>query len=625
MLVNSIILVDRTIESQIKNLKFGDSKIFSFDIQSHKLLERNNIPHKISDEYLDKEERTELFNSSMNYAVNWYKEKSIFNEIELESINLFSMMDTDEIQQYFLSEMIKFSMIKKIIESEKPRKIIAPHGFAQIIKYFSSKKEIKIEILGDFQNNNLAWDKIEIKFNLGSRPLSFYVSRKLFLKLKNIVETTVYSLFNLWSNLKNNEKTVLMIEFNPLVYVDLISHLHKHGINTIFLNRRRPAAWNFESVNIIRRYGCKILNFKKFLNFKEQKRVYDLTINYKKNLEKIFLNDKYFENFFKLEEHSLWPCIKEVLIEKYKERLADYIYLVLSLKKLFNKDRKILILSLNENGETEKTVLMLNHQCYPSIVLEHAFINYLSAEYDPHRFSPLLSDKIAVWGNIQKQHFMERMKFDEEKILVVGSPRHDSFYKKNVKNTNQKTILIAPHPITNYSGQDGIELYLRYENLIKNLFGIIKNIPDVNIVVKLHPGQNTHNDIIKKLIKEIDPTVPVFQITSIKTHLESCDVVVTISPDVFTSTVLLEAFILHKPTMDIFLMDALPEFSYTKDGAALSVSYKSNLEENIKNILFNERLRNELIVNSKKHLNNYLSNQGTASQHLAEITDSILS
>ena len=74
--------------------------------------------------------------------------------------------------------------------------------------------------------------------------------------------------------------------------------------------------------------------------------------------------------------------------------------------------------------------------------------------------------------------------------------------------------------------------------------------------------------------------------------------------------------------MNIVLDEHFYEFQYVKDNAVLTLSDKSDLEKNLSDILFNQEFRNELIDNGRKHVRNFLSNCGTASEHLASILDS---
>ena len=66
--------------------------------------------------------------------------------------------------------------------------------------------------------------------------------------------------------------------------------------------------------------------------------------------------------------------------------------------------------------------------------------------------------------------------------------------------------------------------------------------------------------------------------------------------------------------------DLLLEFE--KNNAVLSKSYSDNIDQSIKEILFDKNLQENLIKNGHKHVNQYLANPGNASKELARILSS---
>ena len=111
---------------------------------------------------------------------------------------------------------------------------------------------------------------------------------------------------------------------------------------------------------------------------------------------------------------------------------------------------------------------------------------------------------------------------------------------------------------------------------------------------------------------------------SINELIPTSDVLVCISPEGFDpSTVILEGIIQEKPVMNIILDNNLYEFQYVKDKAVLSVFFNGDLESNLKNILFDEKIKNTLIENGKNHIENYLSNPGNSSEYFAKVINSL--
>jgi len=597
-----------------------DSKIFSFNIYAHKILEEKKIPHEIAENYLSKQDKINIFDLTIvNYT--WY-EKIPTNNLHFNGINLLGMLDTAELHQLFIEKLSLFLIIKHIIEKEKPKIIFASKNYAKII---NPNLKIKVDIFDTGLINSLAWDKIELKFNIGKIPISFYLSRKQYIKLKEVFESFICRIFNFWFKFDTN-KTILLLEFDPLSYSDLLTALSKYKKNILIYNRRKPAAWNVSSIKVLHKTKSKLFNFKK-LEFQFKKEILSLTNNYLNELEEVWKN-KNIDNFFQIESSSFWYSIKDELLDVYKRRIREYISLLLISKNLLEKIDVSCILSSNLVGETEKSILSMNNTKIHSIMLEHGYSNYVpeTSRYDILSMYPLIKDKIAVWGETQKNYLLQRKNIENNQILVVGSPKHDKLFKiKNKPALNyKKIILLAFHPINHISGNTDTNSYIKFENFLVKFFDIVKKIPDIEIMVKLHPSQDKHNDDIKNFFKKMNSSIPVYHMKPITELITMSNVVITISPEGFDpTTVILESMIQEKPIMNIILDDNLYEFQFVKDEAVLSVLFNDDLELNLRNILFDEKIKNTLIKNSKNHISNYLINHGDSSEYFAKIINSL--
>ena len=609
----------------IKQLESPQSKIFSFNIDVHKMLESEGIKHEIAENYLSRAERLKLFDFVTSYH-DWYNNKPLLKDLEFEGINLLGLLDTHEFYSYLIPELSSFLTIKRIIEKEQPERIITSTTFSIIVKTLVTEKKTDVEIYRNVSTTQLHWDKISIKYNLGRFPISFTISWTMYVKIKNFLETILRKILGLELDLKTNRKTILLLEFNPAAYHELLSQLSKYDRNVVLLNRRRSVAWNFKSIKTLYNSKCKLVNFKKLLG-DERNQISSLANHYLEKLKKLWSNEEFFTRLFSIEGHSFWPLIKDVMINTYENRIVEYVELLIISKKIFERINVSCIGSLNEIGTTEKAILDMNKNHAHSILLEHGYSNYVSesSRFAITSYPPYLRDKVALWGNVQKQYLVEHREIDPNKILITGSPRHDIFFRRQLikKSNSRKTILITPHPIAEIFGQSDTNTHIRFENLVTNLCSIIKKMVNVKIIVKLHPSQVEHNNRIRALFRNIDPTIPVYLLNPIMDLLESSDAVVNISPRGFDpSTVILEALILNKPTMNIILDDNFYEFQYVKDRAVLSISDKDDLHSNLSNILFNDEFRTELMNNGRKHVQNYLSNCGTASAYLANLLNS---
>ena len=628
-MTKTFVFIDDTSEfyKLSKNLiNSSEAKIFSFNITVHKFLEDKKIEHEIAESYLSKEDHFKIFDTTVSLW-EWHKSESIDKEFQYEGINILGLLETGEFHHFLVREIYKFFVIKRIVEKEKPDKIFANNQFKNIISELTNNNHISINQIDTKKYNFLIyWDKISYEFHLGKIPIGIQLSRKNYQRIKNFFESIICKLFSFDLKPNENKKIILFVGFNPLQYSELFENLKNYEGIVSLLNYKRPAIWNMDSLNFLRKSNCKLIRMENFLNASDKRLISHLVIDYLEKLERLWA-DIYLENKFTVEGITIWPFIKEILIETFRKRMYEYITLIFFSKKILTKTNVGCIVTLNLFGESEKAILNLNKNNKPSILLEHGFTNYVPeiSRFDITSGLDIFKDKIAVWGNIQKQYLVNVLKIPEKKILVVGSPRHDKFFRQifSTKTDSVRTVLITPGLFDPTNAQSSTFSYLRLENLLRKTFKIFESFQNVKLIIKLHPAQNPDVEYIKKLINQLKPDVMIYHTEPIQKILEYCDTVVNIHTEVLPSTVLLEALIMEKPIMNISLVDENYNFQFIKDNAVLQVTDKSDLEKHFKTILYDEDLRKELIKNAQKHLQSYLSNQGKASKHFAEILKSL--
>ena len=193
-------------------------------------------------------------------------------------------------------------------------------------------------------------------------------------------------------------------------------------------------------------------------------------------------------------------------------------------------------------------------------------------------------------------------------------------HKTPIKNESKKTILITAPPIIEWTGQQNINLELRYEKVLEQLIKTLQKNPDFKLIGKLHPGWGwKFNHTLMKIFHDIDPNIPVYSTKSIIQLIDQCDLMININPEENQpSTVLLEGLIMKKPVINIELDEFNDDLNYDDTSPIISLSYKSNIEhyilEYFKNSLFSEKLDSQI----KKTLHRYLSNHNNASVALAK-------
>lgn len=601
-----------------------DSKIISFSLEVHKKLQAENILHDIDDIQLTREERLELFNKSLKF-LSWYS-KITLNDLIYENVNLLQIFDTHEFHSYLMPNLVKLLTVKRIIEKEKPTKIICTNSFSNIVNSLIIETNIKTKF---FQNNiqhKLLWDTINIKYNFGPIHISFKLAKKNYLRIKKYVESLLGFFYGFWLDIDSKKKSIILLEFNPEYFSTFLQSMKNYDGNVILINRRRSAVWSKTATNIVRKSNCKVLRFDNLLNKNEKQKIHLLVNDYSKKFEKLWENDIFFNNIFQIENCSFWNVIKDVVIKKYSDGLAEFIFLIRNAKNIFSNLDIRCIVSLNEIGETEKAFLEFNNGKASTILLEHGFSETIPETEIIEKFGYVdFNDKIAVWGDMKKQYMINRYNIDPNRIIVTGSPRHDIYFKSRIKKKQLKEIivLLAPDPITEVSGIASTNLELKFEKTIEKIISTLKNFTNVKIIVKLHQIQIKHNQTIYSIIKNIDKSIPVYSAVSVIKIVNSVDAVIVISSEIFgTSTMLLESMILGKPTMHIVLDNTVPPYPHLKNNAILTISNNDNMENNFKKILFDNDYRKELTINADTFVEKLLNFRGNASEEFSSILKS---
>ena len=628
-----LVLLDSTFQYSKADIKKDHAKIIAFDVPTHHNLSSLDISHSLSDDYLKRAEREELYDFVIS-MYNWYTNVPESKDLEFDGVNLLSLMSPLEFHEYFLSNLITFFSIKNIIEQEKPHEIFLTGRLSKFLDSFFDKKHITVlndpNLIYDKggQDKGFTADQIELRFNVFSKPVSMYISKKTYSKLKNIYENTICSFFNLWFNPHKQEKGVLLLEFNPAVYNELLTNLNSTGKPIILLNKRRSAIWNKESLKILKKCtNCKILNDKKFLNSNDKSNLSELKKRYHLNLQNLWQNEKLFQRLFSKSGISFWHIVKKKMIDLHYNRLDEYIEYLFTVKKALESLNLDSIVMLNETGETETAVLKINKSKISTFLLQHAFARFVPDfldeqwRYEDQRMVSFQSDKFLIWGKTDFE-FFSKFGIREDKLIITGSPRHDSFSIEHGLSSSKKLILLTLTPITDRTGLADINLAIKYEKLLKKLLDFIKQSNNIDIIIKLHPGENWHNSSLVNFFQKNYHNIPVYQTRSPKGLIQSSDLVININNEIYDhSTIMLEAMVLQKPVLQISLDNQFQNSDYDSGNPILALSYEADWEKYIKKILFEKNFSEQMILNSNIHLKNFLSFQDNASK---KVTNEII-
>ena len=136
---NILVLLDSTFSYSKINIGKNNTKILAFDLPTHHELSNLGISHSLSDDYLKRDEREDLYDFVIS-LYNWYDQIPETKNLELDGINLLSIMNPFEFHEYFLTNLITFFSIKKIIEEEKPDEIFVTGRLSKFLHPFFDKQ-----------------------------------------------------------------------------------------------------------------------------------------------------------------------------------------------------------------------------------------------------------------------------------------------------------------------------------------------------------------------------------------------------------------------------------------------------------------------------------------------------
>jgi len=597
--------------------KIKNSKIFVFDYSSFQIIKKYEFDYVLADEFLTKLEREKIYDHVVS-KLYWYEDERLKN-LSSDEKQLFQFLDSLYLHQKLLVTLIQFSIIKKILEMEKPKKIFATQNIAKIISVINNK--IPVILLN--QEKTEIFDKFDLRITLFSKIISLKISMSKLRKLQNFYESIVCSLYNFWLE-KSKKPIILLLEFDPSKFSNLFQELQSNDFHCVILNRRKSPIINKNSMRILKKSNTKIINFNKLLTNEERNQISITTKHYRNFLKNFWDNEQSLENIFSFENSSYFLAIKDFLKKQFESEIQSNVQNLIQSKNIFKNFDVKCILHQYESG-TSENITLSERGTVPSLLIRHGFSSFtdklddLRWRYDQFRLLKLHCEQVILWGNSDYDYYSKFL--PKMSLKKIGSPRHDDFFIDSIqKNKLQHTILITTPPVIEWTGQQNINLELRYAQVLKSLINNLQKNQNFKIIGKLHPGWGWQfNYTLMKIFQDIDPSIPVFSTKSVIDLIDECDVMININPEENQpSTVILEGLIMKKPVINISLDDSNSEFDYDGKFPIISLSYKADIMKYVNKLFDNLEFMENLKIKIGEYLQDYLLNQKNASKKLAE-------
>ena len=611
-----IILLDSSLNlNEIKNFVKNEvpAHIITLDYYSHELLLYNKIPHQTSDHYLENNELEMLQKRSQELS-QWSTQNQFNNLIEYRGINIGHLFYR-EFQYHLLPLMKKFFEILKIIQKYPNSKFITSSNLYEIVK--KQTNLVTNTKSSQIPEEKFLNDSIKYSLNFGNLGFSLNISRKKYRSLKKLSDKVIHKLFGP----KDADKFIntLLVEFDPIKYKKLFLESKNFDISLLLYNRRRPSIWNKSSFSIIKNSNTKILTPSIFQQEQLKHNISKEIQQIKHNLELIWKNENFFEEYFTINQQTFWYFLKPLLKKLIDSRIEEAITEIELAKRFFDQFHVDVVIVLNESGFNEQIILKFAREKNIPIFLSSHGLSYetLEQNYCERRIfdgvDPILSDKFLLWG--EKQFiFAKNYGIDSKKIEVIGSPVHDAIFEKqfNTKPTKDFVLLATSSPTNSMVNDLTVNTIEKYEKAIET---ICKTVIKQNkkIILKLHPFQEELD--VTNLVKKIDPKIQVVKSGDIISLIHDCDIFVTID----VSTTILEAQILSKPVISVSIKEyGWGEAEIFSSKSCLNVGIEE-FENTLLQIMNDEQFTNKLIQSGKQFINQYFSHQGQSSKQLFKL------
>jgi hypothetical protein len=607
-----IIFFDSSMKiDDLKNFSLQNFTLFSFDYESHQILSQNNIPHKISDDYITQNDLRNIEISSMKLS-NWYQELQISKFLQYSGMNLGELF---YVETYYL--LIKF--LKKYLEIKSISKTFKNFSFYvstdlfSIIKSFTDSV-IEIPVFHQDNFNEL----VQIPLRIGRKnPFSKLPGFDLLFNLSTnkqdaieIISERLTKRINK-ADIKKNNKTILLYNITAQKFSDFYSQIPNFPLNMIKFDTNLPAYWNYKTYSIVKKSGSIVENYETLLDDTLEKKISESIENFHNTLNPLTNFDDFFQTFFQIENHSFWNSFKFLFSKFCTEKFSQSIKQIEITKKLVEKYNFSTIMLWSEDRFEEQILYNLAKQNKISVIFSQHGFEFDTNEMIPYmtffRWFPSRSDFIIVWGNMMKEWFIKNG-VDAEKIKSLGSPYFSKIFSTKFKFKNDYILLACDAKAFDYVPEElCVKNILEYKNKIKKICQIVTNLNE-KLVIKPHPSKYSDE---KKIAKEVGKNIKVVMGGDILPLIPPSSIVITTN----ITTAIIQVLILKKPVILIRTNSYYGKPDVLNLNGCIEANLE-NLESILKKLLSDKKYMNDIVKSGNNFLSKYLSNTTNSSKEI---------
>ena len=612
-----ILLIDSDFDlSKIKTIKkdFHYNQIISFDYNSHKNLNLENIEHQISDDFITQEDTNKIQDHLYTFS-KWYYEKSIRKFFMIDDLNIGQLLQ-EQFIDYMIKFLKKFFEFKKIYEKFPNTTFISSGIMYEISRIFSSNIE-KVDSNKEV-NYDFVHDKVRIDLNLGKNRINFSLSSSKYKKIKQLSEKFTQSLFE--PKTTSNSSNVLLVELSTEIYQQLLEEAKNHNINLIQFGIRRPAIWNMNTFRVIKNSKCGIITPDSLIHSNLKIKIQEQKNLISKKILDLYKQDEILSKYFSYDGYSFWHTIKPIVQKLFEKRIEQIARDIQTIRMLFQRIKIDTIMISSEIGITEQIVINESKKHGIKLILLQHGIYYDTKEAVETNLSkglyPIKSDKFLVWGKISENNLKNIDIIEPTKLKIIGHPKYDSWKSISMGKDSSSVLLTLTGPEHMFIQGHQISNIIKFENHVEQICRTVIAMKK-KLIIKIHPSFHVFD--FNKMIKKISSDIEVISTGNIAELINSSDVVIATNH----TTAILESYLLQKPVICLPIIDynlGVPTlFDFNSETNISIKKFQTTFEK----LISDKNFKNKIIHRQNEFVENYLINHGNSSKKLLEYIQTI--
>ncbi len=593
-------------------------------------LKQRNIKHKRADSEIDELKLLKWFNKWGNNF------KRIFSH---KDVSIWWLLKSwiYPIPTYFTPLKIvlrDIEIIKALLNKERPSKIIFVNDgteTSEIIKAVSEKietEEIKIpHFIADIKRNLRRNNILYLKILRGLLRKSYwFVLRNIYRKQKRTGRKVLFSSDGRWNfdlNLSTHN-----FEKNDIYCGPILNMLSKEWLPTVVHLVVAEDIGVRDFIDKIRR-GTDYVPFEKYIHLNS---ILKAKLAQKKLL-KIWRKLKEQKELFYYKGINVYKLLLPPLDFFFSKYLLEFLIYFEAIERMIELEKPEVMVIFSETDPFGRImVAMARKKKIPCLGIQHGSIGIAEGTFIEDR-SDIPRGKglnfpecpiphiTAVYGESAKEILVKYNKYNPRSIVITGQPRYDKFKhldriysKENIckrlgLDISKKIIVLATTPF--YSKRE-------QEEFVEAAYKAVKNLPDVQLIVKVHPNE-TDISIYKMLAEKRKlENFKIIRDVDIYKLLYSSDLMIG-----GISTTVIDASVLNKPVivLDPTNKDLYAQM-YIKSGAVLGASNTKEILQAIKDALFNPTTQEKLEKRRKEFISFYAYRiDGRASERINSLIE----